>query len=205
VDEQERQKAFISALTTEHFVLQSAASATIAEASGRTSLYVYSVSSSLVAIGFSLQADDVFWPLIAAIIPSLLVLGVFTIVRLMETSVENQQLMRNIAQIRGYYRTLTPEGIRYFSAENGRWPETDKRSAARFGTFIAICTTAASMIAIINSIIAGAGAALLVRRFFVETESMIGWLIGVLTALSSLIVLFLFQYWFFNNTEPETG
>jgi hypothetical protein len=151
----------MSALTAEHFVLQSAASATIAEASGRTSLYVYSVSSSLVAIGFSMQTDEAFWPLVAAIIPCLYVLGLFTIVRLMETSVENQQLMRNIAQIRGYYRTLTPEASDLFSADRGRWPETNERSAARFGTFIAICTTAASMVAIINSIIAGAGAALL--------------------------------------------
>jgi len=48
----ERQAAFMSALVTEHFVLQTAASATVTEAASRTSLYVFSLSSSLVAMGF---------------------------------------------------------------------------------------------------------------------------------------------------------
>jgi hypothetical protein len=48
--EQARESAFMSALVTEHFVLQSAASTTISEASARASLYVFSLSSALVAI-----------------------------------------------------------------------------------------------------------------------------------------------------------
>jgi len=202
VDELERQTAFISSLNAEHFVLQSAASATVAEASGRTSLYVVTVSGSLVAIGFSLETDKAFWPLVAAIIPTLFVLGCFTIIRLMETSVENQQLMRNIAQIRAYYRTLTPEAAGMFSAESGRWPETNKRSAARFGMFIAICTTAASMIAIVNSIVAGAGAALLAYRFLGD-RPLVVWSIGATAALLSLIALFMFQYWSFRDATPH--
>ena len=51
----ERQTAFMSALVTEHFVLQTAASATVTEAASRTSLYVFSLSSSLVAMGFVSQ------------------------------------------------------------------------------------------------------------------------------------------------------
>jgi hypothetical protein len=39
-----------SAMTTEHFVLQSANGSTFAEASARSSLYVMALSSSLVAV-----------------------------------------------------------------------------------------------------------------------------------------------------------
>lgn len=44
--------AFLTALTTEHFVLQTAAGATVSEAATRASLYLLSLSSSLVAMGF---------------------------------------------------------------------------------------------------------------------------------------------------------
>jgi hypothetical protein len=52
MDDKERHSAFMSALVTEHYVLQAAASATVSEAAARSSLYVYSLSSSLVAVGF---------------------------------------------------------------------------------------------------------------------------------------------------------
>ena len=52
MDEQARESASMSALVTEHFVLQSAASTTISEASARASLYVFSLSSALVAIPY---------------------------------------------------------------------------------------------------------------------------------------------------------
>jgi hypothetical protein len=49
----------MSALVTEHFVLQSAASTTISEASARASLYVFSLSSALVAI--AVDRDSPRW------------------------------------------------------------------------------------------------------------------------------------------------
>ena len=45
-------QAFMSALVTEHFVLQSARSTTVSEAVGRAAVYLTCVSSSLVAFGF---------------------------------------------------------------------------------------------------------------------------------------------------------
>ena len=48
MDEKERQQAFMSALVTEHFVLQTGATATVSEAGTRASLYLVSLSSSLV-------------------------------------------------------------------------------------------------------------------------------------------------------------
>src|SRR5438128_2235343 len=102
----------------------------------------------------------------AAILPALFVLGLFTTVRLIDTGIENQQSLRRIARIRGYYRTLTPEAAVYFSAESGRWPETHAAPPLWSGALVAFLTTAASMIAFINSIVAGTGVTLLANSLF---------------------------------------
>jgi hypothetical protein len=52
MDEQARRSEFMSALTTEHFVLQSATSTSVSESASRASLYIMSLSSVLVAMGF---------------------------------------------------------------------------------------------------------------------------------------------------------
>jgi hypothetical protein len=158
MDDKERRSALTSALSTEHYVAQAAASGTISEASARASLYAYSLSSGLVAIGFASQSHDLFRPLAAGILAIVFVLGLFTIIRLVETSIENQRALRTIARIRKYYRTLTPEAAELFSAENGRWPE---RPPSPPSTFVAFLTTAASMIAFTNGIIAGGSVTLL--------------------------------------------
>jgi hypothetical protein len=161
MDEKERHSAFMSALVTEHYVLQANASATVSEAAARASLYVYSLSSSLVAMGFASRSWEVFRPFAFAVLPAVFILGVFTVARLVDTGIEYQQALRGIARIRGYYRTLTPEAATYFSVETGRWPE--KRAEPRLwsGAFVALLTTAASMIAFTNSVVAGACVALL--------------------------------------------
>src|ERR1051325_6409463 len=109
-----RQSAFMSALVTEHFALQSAPSTTVNEAGSRATLYVAALSSSLIAIGFVAQIPAIFRPFIATVIPAVVVLGVFTIVRLVDTGMQNLIYLSRIAQIRAYYRTLTPEAPRYF-------------------------------------------------------------------------------------------
>jgi hypothetical protein len=50
---EEQRSALMTALSTEHFVLQTAASSTISESAARSSLYVFSLSNSLVAMGFT--------------------------------------------------------------------------------------------------------------------------------------------------------
>lgn len=51
----DRPQAFFSSLLTEHFVLESARGITVAESSSRASLYLMTLSSSLVAYGFLAQ------------------------------------------------------------------------------------------------------------------------------------------------------
>jgi hypothetical protein len=58
-------QAFMSALVTEHFVLQSARSTTTSEAVGRSAVCLTCVSSSLVAFGFFAAATHRLAPLLA--------------------------------------------------------------------------------------------------------------------------------------------
>jgi hypothetical protein len=155
--------ALMSALTTEHFVLQTAASATINEAGARSSLYVFTLSSSLVAMGFMAQSTTAFMPFVAAVIPAVFVLGVFSVVRLVDTTVENMQYVAGIARIRRFYRTLSPEAAELFAPATGRWPEVTSPPSHALGPLLAFFGTTASMIAVINNVVAGAGVALLVH------------------------------------------
>ena len=74
MDEKERQSQFFSALTTEHFVLQTASSATVNESSARASIYILSLSSALVAIGFVSQSREAFGLFVASVLPALFLL-----------------------------------------------------------------------------------------------------------------------------------
>ena len=81
MSEQEPSAAFMSALTTEHYVLQSAISANTSEVGTRASLYLFSLSSSLVALGFASRSPELFRPFVAIVLPALFILGLFTAVR----------------------------------------------------------------------------------------------------------------------------
>jgi hypothetical protein len=201
----ERQAAFMSALVTEHFVLQTAATATITEAASRTSLYVFSLSSSLVAMGFVSQFPQTFRLFAAAILPALFLLGVFTTVRLVDTGIENQLFLRRIARIRSYYRTLTPDAAIYFSAESGRWPEAHAAPPLWYGARIALLTTSATMIAFINSIVAGVGATLLVNGLGGGDLIALAVTVGFAVAISLVAVFFAYQQRRYRAAAPREG
>ena len=78
-------KTLLTALTTEHFVLQTANNATYAEASARSTLYVMVLSSTLLAAGFVAGSTEVIAPFAAIVLPAVFLLGLFTVVRLVET------------------------------------------------------------------------------------------------------------------------
>ena len=111
----DRQQAFMTALVTEHFVLQGARGQTNAEMTGRAALYLATVSSTLIALGFVARDRSAFVPFAAAVIPSLLILGEFTFIRLVAASIEDLQYLYAIQQIRSYYRSLVPDGLTFFA------------------------------------------------------------------------------------------
>jgi len=154
-------QAFMSALVTEHFVLQSARSTTVSEAVGRSAVYLTSVSSAVVAFGFFAAATHNLAPVVATVLPALIILGVFTFVRLVETSVENVVFLRRMEAIRRYYATLDPAAAAFFAAAQGTGAEAALASTGMRSGVIEMLFTSASMIAAVTSILAGVGAALL--------------------------------------------
>jgi hypothetical protein len=201
MDEKERRSDFLSALTTEHFVLQTAASSTVSESAARASIYILALSSSLVAMGFAVQSPEAFAPFIASVLPAVFVLGLFTVVRLVDVTLEHQQYLRGIARIRGYYRTLTPEAAEYFAPERGRWPEAPVTPSLQLGVAIGFLTTTATMVAFINAFVAGAGLTLL-SRHLLDFQTRAALLTGLAAAVGLVAAFFVYQKWRFRLAEP---
>ena len=193
MNDQARQTAFMSALTTEHFVLQSAASTTVSEAAARATLYVFSLSSSLVAMGFAAQTPGAFAPFVATIIPAMFVLGIFTVVRLVDTGIENWRSLNAMRRIRHYFRGLTPEAAPYFSV----WGETEAAEALNLEVPtrepLVLLFTAASMVAAINSIVGGAGVALLAVAMLGRERMLLCVLFGLAAAAIAMGVFWIYQ------------
>lgn len=162
MNQQTREQFFINALVTEHFVLQSARGATIGEMVGRGSIYLGTVSSALIAFGFIAQSELQLAPFVAAVLPALFVLGELTFLALLPNSFQNIEFLRRIQKIRGYYRGLVPEAEEFFDP-----PGRDSETASEMATVgvgrgaAALLFTGASTIAAVNSILGGAGLALL--------------------------------------------
>jgi hypothetical protein len=200
MDQQAREQAFMSALVTEHFVQQSAASATISESSSRASLYLLSLSSSLVALGFSTQSRQAFPYFAAGILPAIFILGVFSFVRIVDTSMANLDSLRAIVRIRRFYAGLLPEAAKFFGQR-----DTDGDTATAL-TFLGITRSwtnalfsMASTLAAINALVAAVGVViLLVTIFGVQS-------LGLAVAISAILVILLmvaaiwYQLWRFQQ------
>lgn len=114
MEDADRESAFLAALNNEYFVLQSAASTTVSESGTRASLYVFSLSSTLIALGFVSQSETAFAPFLSVVLPTLFVLGAFTTVRLVDTGIQNVAHLRAMARIRRYWAELTPQASEFF-------------------------------------------------------------------------------------------
>lgn len=186
MDQQAKEQAFMSALVTEHFVQQSAASATISESSSRASLYLLSLSSSLVALGFATQSKQAFPYFAAGVLPAIFVLGIFSFVRITDTAMANLNSLQAIARIRRYYAGILPEAGKFFGERD---TEDDAATAITFlGTtrsWINALFSMASAVAAINSIVAGVGAVLLLMAIFGAGS------IGVAVAIGAALVILL--------------
>ena len=147
---------FINALGTEYFVLQSMASSTISESGSRVSIYLSSLASGLVALGFSSSSPRAFASLAFTVLPTVFVLGWFTIVRLIDTSVANVVSLRRMELIRAYYAALAPMAPPYFGVDG----QVTGEHGVRYGRW-SFLFTMASMVIMVNCVLGGATIALL--------------------------------------------
>jgi hypothetical protein len=99
----------LTALSTEHFTLQGARSQTMSESSARASVFVFALSSALVALGFIGQfseVGDAFNVFALTVLPTLYVLGIVTFIRLVECGAEDFRYGLAINRIRHYYEEI---------------------------------------------------------------------------------------------------
>jgi hypothetical protein len=188
----ERQRQLLQALTTEHFTLQTARAATIADSNGRSALYLATVSSAVVALAFIGQVTHLrqaFYLFALALLPALVLLGILTYLRLVQTAIEDLFYARAINRIRRHYVDSDPDAARWFvlcgfddpagvmaamglatpGAAHSRWH---------------LLSHAASMVAVVTSIIGGVGVALVANalgggRLPVATSAAVGVVVTV--------------------------
>jgi hypothetical protein len=179
----------LTALTTEHFTLQGARSQTMSETSARASLYMYSVSSVLVALGFVSQVADgvgtVFNVFALTVLPTVYFLGCATYLRLVECGAEDLRYGMAINRIRGYYKELAGERADLFLLSGhddaaavflnmGLTP--DRRSPAfAFSTAVAV----------VNGVVGGAVAALALSAI-PDVPLWLATVVGVIVAGASI-------------------
>ena len=150
----------VSILTTEHFTLQGARSATISDSSGRASLYLGTLSGTLLALSLLGNATDLGVPFVVAALvlaPTLIFLGIVTFVRVLESGLEDSLYARGINRIRHYYLEVAPELKPYFVLSDrddmdGVLTNMGLAPGGRLQVFF----TTAGMIGVINSVLVGA-------------------------------------------------
>ena len=154
--------ATVSFVTTEHFTLQGARSQTISESTGRVSVFLATVSGGLVALGLMATATHIGTAFYALALPLLLTMtfvGVVTFDRVLQTGLEDLGYATRIARLRGFYFEHAPEVGAYLLSVP---PERRVRVQGLRGGWWQHFLTVAGMTAVITSVLAGAGVALLV-------------------------------------------
>jgi hypothetical protein len=192
-DAREVDPNLLSAMTTEHFIMQTAISTTASESISRATIYIMALSSSLLALGFAADSEAAFGSFLACLLPAIFLLGIFTVLRMVDVAMESMQAYIAIARIHAFYRSLGPEAARHFAAEYGRWPEGKYVPGLRIGLFAGYVTSAAMMIATMNAIVAGAGVTFL--ALWLGATFPVGLTCGVAAGLAFLVVFFLYQRW----------
>jgi hypothetical protein len=173
---------FMSALVTEHFVLQGISSSTTSEGGSRVSIYLSALSSGLVAIGFASSSHRALEALAFTVLPVVFILGCFTIVRLTDTSVANVVSQRRMELITAYYAAIHPPFAAYFGVRE----PTARRHGVQYGRWSFVFTMA-SMVIVVNAVVGGATVAL-VCALALKAASPVPVLAGILSGLVLLAV-----------------
>jgi hypothetical protein len=154
--------AAVSFVTTEHFALQGARSQTVAEATGRASIFLASVSGGLVALGLMATAAHIgtaFYAVALTLLPTLAFVGLVTFHRVVQNRLEDLNYANRIAGLRAFYFELAPELDAYLLSVP---PEGRLIIQGLPEGFWQNFVTIAGMIAVITSVLVGASVALLV-------------------------------------------
>jgi hypothetical protein len=147
--------------TTEHFNLQTARAVTVSEANGRASIFLAALSGNLIALAFVGQMSRLgaaFYGFALILLPVLAFVGVVTFLRLVQSSIEDLAYAKRIALLRSFYLRLSPELEPYLVVVTDAVPG----KAPAPGAWQLTLTTA-GMVAVVNSVVVGACAGLVLE------------------------------------------
>lgn len=162
----------VSFATTEHFNLQSARGITVTEANGRASIYLAALSANLVGLALVGQVSRLgpaFHALALILLPVLGFVGVVTFNRLVQCSIEDLAYARRIGRLRDFYLSVAPELEPHLLVVRGRHAAArlHGRRARPSGWQLALTT--AGMVAVVNSVLVGACAGVLLQTVGVRS------------------------------------
>ena len=179
--------AAVTFATTEHFNLQTARATTVAEANGRASIYLAALSSSLIALAFIGQMSRLgpaFYAFALIVLPVLAFVGVATSERLVQSSLEDIAYAQRISRLRDFYVAVAPELAPYVLVIRDTAAPASMDGGAPRPTGWQLTLTTAGMVAVVNSVVLGACAGLLLRTLGVGSLGMIivaGAIVGAAT------------------------
>ncbi|MFU8854850.1 hypothetical protein ACNAW0_28365 [Micromonospora sp. SL1-18] len=188
MDEDAREQALLTAVTTEHFVLQTSRSATIAESVGRATIFMSMLSAALIGLGFVSSSGHLLKPYLGAVLPTLVISGLLTFVRLVQSMVENTLDIQRIQRIRAWYHRRYAGDQDFFAdaVVGGGGMETVWAAVgSRPGRGQMLLTTAA-FVGAVNALLIGLGATLLSGLGAASPGLAIG--IGVVVAFAAFAV-----------------
>jgi hypothetical protein len=151
----------VTFITTEHFTLQGARAATIAESMGRASVFLGTVSGGLISLGFLGQASHLgtaFYAFGLVLLPALAFLGLVTFHRVFQSGREDAVYAYRIAQLRAFYFDSAPEVTPYLLSVA---PEHRLEVQGLFTSAAQKFLTVAGTVAVITSVLTGAAGGLL--------------------------------------------
>lgn len=215
--ELQSRSAAVSFVTTEHFTLQSARSATIFESTGRATMFLSAVSGGLIALGLIATATQVgtaFYAMALILLPALAFAGVVTFARVLQSGIEDLGYARRITLLRNYYFDSAPELRRYLLdiPQSDRpdhlhalaqviGPHALRRRSGRGQQFVTI----AGLVAVISSVLTGSAVGVL-AAVLADHSLPIALLAGACAGAVVLAVLLRYQHvaWTHSATSPLT-
>ena len=166
--------------------MQGARASTIAESTGRATMFLSSVSGGLVALGLlatATQLGTAFYAFALLVLPVLAFVGFVTFERTLQNGIEDRGYARRIARLRAYYFEQAPELLPYLLSV----PTTERLAVqGLLGGRSQRWRTIAGMVGVITAALTGSAAGLLAA---VTTNHSVG------AALATGVVVFVVVVW----------
>lgn len=183
--------AAVTFITTEHFTLQGARAATIAESTGRATMFLTSVTGGLVALGLVATASRVgtaFYAFGLALLPTLMLIGLVTFERVLQSGIEDYGYARRIALLRSYYFEKAPELTPYLLSVP---PPERLHVQGLWASRAQGLRTVAGMIGVITAVLAGSTVGLIIAA---ASERSLALALAVAIPVAVGVLIGLLQY-----------